>query len=186
MFCRHILKSCRYFLEGFLGLQVRRHIYGDCRGYNTRLRTSLQQQEQWVQLHCVLQKHLTVLWGQAVASLGPWECVAKEATQSGVLYHCLVGTCTCAAVSGAAIGALTLPCELISSSSTIFTVGCPLICHYVPKVLYHNSICFTASHHHCVQCYAQLAGRLSTTTSSCRASVHWFLTPLRAVRILTF
>ena len=29
---------------------------------------------------------------------------------------------------GAATGALTLPCELISSSSTRFTVGCPLIC----------------------------------------------------------
>ena len=81
---------------------------------------------------------------------------------------------------------IDVPCELISSSSTIFTIGCPLICHYVSKVWYHNSICFAASYHHCVQCYAQLAGRLSTTTSSRRASVHWFLTPLRVVHILTF
>ena len=34
--------------------------------------------------------------------------------------------------------------------------------------------------------HAQLAGRLSTTTSSRRASVHWFLKPLRAVHFLTF
>ena len=41
----------------------------------------LQRQGQWVQLHCVLRKHSTALWEQAIASLGPWENVAKEATQ---------------------------------------------------------------------------------------------------------
>ena len=56
------------------------------------------------------------------------EC-GQGGNPDGVSCHCRVGACTCAAVPGAAIGALTLPCELISSSSTIFIVGCPLIGH---------------------------------------------------------
>ena len=52
----------------------------------------------------------------------------------GVLYCCLVGACTCASVLSIATGALKLPCELISSSSTMFTVGCPLILHRFTRI----------------------------------------------------
>ena len=70
------------------------------------------------------------------------EC-GQVGNPDSVLYCCRVGACTCATILAAAIGALPLPCELISLSSTIFTVGRPLICHKFPKVVYHNSICFT-------------------------------------------
>ena len=92
------------------------------------------------------------------------EC-GQGGNPDGVSYCCRVGACTCAAVPGAAIGALTLPCELISSSSTIFTVGCPLIVT-IPKVQSHNSFCFNVSQLTplCPIPNAQLAGFLSTTT----------------------
>ena len=66
----------------------------------------------------------------------------------GVSYCCCVGACTCATILGAAIGALTLPYELISSSSAIFIVGCPLICHYDPQGIVTQQYllhCFTPS-----------------------------------------
>ena len=56
------------------------------------------------------------------------EC-GQGGSPDGVLCRCRVGACTCAAVPGTAIGALTLPCELISLSLMIFTVGCPFIGH---------------------------------------------------------
>ena len=87
-------------------------------------------------LDCSVGTSYCISWAMGVCGQG--------GNPYGVSYRCHVGACTCAAILGAAIGALTLPCELISSSSMIFTVGCPLICHYVPKVLCHNSICFTA------------------------------------------
>ena len=106
----------------------------------------------------------------------------------GVLYHCRVGACTCATVPGAAMGALTLPCELISLSSTIFTVGCPLICHKFPRygIMTISASLLHHSHHCCVQSHAQLVGPLSTTTSFCHVSIHWFLIILRMVLILHF
>ena len=121
-------------------------------------------------LDCFVGTGYCISWAMGVCGHG--------GNPDGVLYCCRVGACTCATIVGAAIGALTLPCELISSSLTIFIVRCPLICHNVPKVLYHNSICFTASPLTPPlrpMLHAQLAGRLSTTTSSRRASVHWFL-----------
>ena len=106
----------------------------------------LQRQGQWVQLHCVLQKHSTALWTGCCI---PW--AMGERGQGGnpdsVLCHCHIGACTCATVPGAAIGTLTLLCELISSSSTIFTVGCPLIGHNSQGTISQQSLlhCLTTS-----------------------------------------
>ena len=90
-------------------------------------------------LDCAVGESCCIAWAMG-------EC-GQGGNPDGVLYCCRVGACTCAAILGATIGALTLPCKLISSSSTIFNVGCPLICHRVTKVWYHNSICFTVSPH---------------------------------------
>ena len=73
------------------------------------------------------------------------EC-SQGGNPNGVLYCCHVSTCTCAIVLGAAIGVLTLPCKLISSSSTIFTMGWPLICHSVPKVRYGTTMVSASLH----------------------------------------
>ena len=131
-------------------------------------------------LDCTVGVGYCISW--AMGECGP------RGNPDGVSYCCRVGACTCAAIPGAAIGALTLPCELISSSSTILTVGCPLICTSSQGTVSQQALL------HCLTTYTTAANPKHATcrflkyyhTSSRRASVHWFLKTSRVVRIFLF
>ena len=149
-----ILESRRYFLKGFFGLLARWHIHEDRGGLSTWLHTPSCNRNSGCNSTASCK---TLDYSVGVGCCISWamgEC-GQGGNPDGVLCHCHIGACTCATVPDAAIGTLTLLCELISSSSTIFTVGCPLIGHSSQGTGEQQSLL------HCLTTYTTTASKLT-------------------------